>query len=523
MRVKRSVMGNGQGGFYQGCVSAIAKRVFCAIAGSSVMAQSLWTLPARADFLPYCQQTSEGIAQKETTRRAALSNGKDKDAQQRYQEIVTKQADQLRQCRRQNWLKTQAIWIRLYPCDLQPGVLEEVLDRIVDRGYNQVYVETFYNGQVLLPAADNPTAWQPVVKTYGNEKADLLAQVIRKGRERGLGVYAWMFSMNFGYTYAIQPNKQISLLRNGRGQTSLSANTLAGLSTDLGTVNPDEAFVDPYSLAAKQDYYQMVQAVLKRRPDGVLFDYIRYPRGIGSSSIATKIQDLWVYGDSARKAFYDRGTNQKGRELIKRFIDRGGITPNDVVAVDKLFPKEQTPLWQGRQPNPNEFRAPLAQRYALLQVDLWRLGVAHAMQGVVDFLNAAIYPVQQAGMPAGAVFFPEGNQTIGQGGFDSRLQPWDRFPKNIEWHPMSYGVCGRTDCITSQVQRVLNQAPRGTQVMPVLAGIWQQSISNRPPLEVQMEALKRFSPQISSISHFAYSWQEPQSDRDRKFCKSRQF
>ncbi|MBW4418166.1 MAG: hypothetical protein KME13_02935 [Myxacorys californica WJT36-NPBG1] len=497
-------------------------RSLVSLAGASLMAQNFWIPPAgAADFLPYCQQTSDGIAQKEIARRDAMS-GK-KEARQRYQDIIAKQANQLKQCRGQNWLKTQAIWIRLYECDLRPGALDEVLDRIVDRGYNQVYVETFYNGQVLLPAADNPTAWQPVVRSYGNEKADLLAQVIQKGRERGLGVYAWMFSMNFGYSYAIRPNKQISLLRNGRGQTSLSANTIAGLSTDLGSLNPNEAFIDPYSLAAKQDYYQMVQAVLKRRPDGILFDYIRYPRSVGNASIATKVRDLWIYGEAARKAFYDRGTNGKGRELIKRFLDRGFINAADVVAVDKLFRNETTPMWQGRQPLANEFRASVAQRHAILQTDLWRLGVAHAMQGVVDFLNAAVYPARQAGIPAGAVFFPEGNQTIGRGGFDSRLQPWDRFPSSIEWHPMSYGVCGRADCIVSQVQRVMSQARPGTQVKPVLAGIWQQSISNRPPLEVQMEALRRFAPRISSISHFAYSWQEPQSDRDRKYCPARKF
>ncbi|NDJ19029.1 hypothetical protein GS601_17345 [Myxacorys almedinensis A] len=489
------------------------------LVGSSIVAQNFWIPPAEANFLPYCQQTSDEIARKETARRDALS-GK-QAAKRRYQEIVAKQAAQLKQCRNQNWLKTQGLWIRLYECDLQPGALEEVLDRIVDRGYNQVYVETFYNGQVLLPASDNPTAWQPVIKSAGNERADLLAQIIQKGRERGLSVYSWMFAMNFGYSYAIQPSKQISLLRNGRGQTSLSANTLAGLSTDLGEVNPNEAFIDPYSLAAKQDYYRMVQEVLKRRPDGILFDYIRYPRSTGEASIATKVQDLWIYGEASRKAFYERGTNGKGRELIKRFIARGSINASDVAAVDKLFRNETNPMWQGRQPLSTEFRAPVGQRRALLQADLWRLSVAHGMQGVVDFLNAAIYPARQAGIPAGAVFFPEGNQAIGQGGFDSRLQPWDRFPNSIEWHPMVYGVCGRADCIVNQVQRTISQASPGTQVRPVLAGIWQQSISNRPPLEVQMEALRKFAPRISAISHFAYSWQEPQSDRDRKFCQAR--
>jgi hypothetical protein len=511
MRVGQPLMTQGQRYLYRGLIKTIV--------AASFLVQGVWSRPAQAEFLPYCQQTAEGIARKETARQAALKG--DKDAQKRYKDLVAEQAKQLRNCRSQNWLKTQALWLRLYPCDIQPGALEEVLDRIVDRGYNQINVEVFYNGQVLLPQADNPTAWSSVVQKIGAERVDLLEKAIQKGRERGLSVYAWLFSMNFGYPYAVKPEKQASLAKNGRGQTSLTMNTIAGLSTELGAFNPNESFIDPYSLQARQDYAQLVDAIAKRRPDGILFDYIRYPRGTGAASISSKVKDLWIYGSSAQQAILLRSLNDKGRELIQRFTAKGSITPNDVAAVDKLFPNQpDPPLWQGRSPISGENKLPLAQRHAILQLDLWRFSVAHAMQGVVDFLSAAVTPVQKANIPAGAVFFPEGNQNAGSG-FDSRLQPWDRFPAELEWHPMSYGVCGNTSCIVSQVQRVLSQAPPGTRVKPVLAGIWQQSISNRPPLEIQMEALRQVAPQISSISHFAYSWQEPKSDRDRKACQPR--
>ena len=495
----------------------LRQRVMSAIVASTLVGQGVWNHPAQAAFLPYCQQTAEGIARKETARKAQKN---DKKAQKRYQTLVGEQADQLRRCRNQNWLKTQALWIRLYACDIQPGVLEEVLDRIVDRGYNQINVEVFYNGQVLLPQADNPTAWNSVVKVPGSENVDLLAQVIQKGRERGLSVYAWMFSMNFGYTYAVRPDREAALAKNGQGKTSLTMNTIAGLSTDLGAFNPDEAFIDPYSAQARQDYAQLVAAIAKRRPDGMLFDYIRYPRGTGTASVASKVKDLWIYGDAAQQAILQRALNDKGRELIKRFVQSGSISAADVVAVDKLYADQpDPPMWQGRIPAPNENRIAIAQRTAILRLDLWRFSVAHAMQGVVDFLSAAVAPAQRLGIPTGAVFFPEANQNVGQG-FDSRLQPWDRFPASLEWHPMSYGVCGNTTCIVNQVRRVVGQAPSQTQVKPVLAGIWQQSISNRPPLELQMEAIRQADPQVNSISHFAYSWQEPQSDRQRKSCQA---
>ena len=497
----------------------LRQRAMSAIVATTLIGQGVWSHPAQAKFLPYCQQTAEGIARKETARKAVQKN--EKNAQKQYQALVVEQADQLRKCRRQNWLKTQAIWIRLYACDIQRGALEEVLDRIVDRGYNQINIEVFYNGRVLLPQADNLTAWNSVIQVPGSENVDLLAQAIQKGRERGLSVYAWMFSMNFGYSYAIRPDREATLAKNGQGQTSLTVNTIAGLSTELGVFNPDEAFIDPYNSQARQDYAQLVAAVAKRRPDGLLFDYIRYPRGTGSASVANKVKDLWIYGDAAQQAILQRALNDKGRELIKRFIQRGSISAADVTAIDKLYADQpDPPMWQGRIPAPNENRLPLDRRLAGLRLDLWRFSVAHAMQGVVDFLAAAAAPAQRLGLPTGAVFFPEANQNVGQG-FDSRLQPWDRFPESLEWHPMAYGVCGNATCIANQVRRVLGQAPSQTQVKPVLAGIWQQSISNRPPLEVQMEAIRQADPQVNSISHFAYSWQEPRSDRERKFCQAR--
>ena len=477
-----------------------------------LMGQGLWLQPTQATSLPYCQQTAEGIGQKNSARQVSLKG--DKGAQKRYQEVVKRQAEQLRQCRKQNWLKEQALWLRLYPCDEQPGRLEEILDRIVDRGYNQVYIETFFNGQVLLPAADNPTPWHSVLNNSDQAQVDLLAQVIRKGHERGLTVYAWLFSMNFGYTYGIRPDRQFTLARNGWGQTSLNLGN--GEDRPAGT---DEVFIDPYSLQARQDYASMVRAVVKRRPDGILFDYIRYPRQFGAASLATKVQDLWIYGDAAQKALLLRAQNAKGRELIRRYIAQGSLAVSDVEDVDKLFPQEtDPPLWQGRTPVANENQYGLSDRHNVLQVELWRLAVGHAMQGVVDFLTSNATIVQQSGLTAGAVFFPEANQMLGQG-FDSRLQPWDRFPPSLEWHPMSYAVCGQADCITAQVQRVINQAPRGAQIKPVLAGIWQQSYNSHPPLELQMQGVRQVLPGAASVSHFAYSWQEPFSDQDRKACR----
>lgn len=477
----------------------------------SLVGQGLSVLPVQAQ-LSYCQQSASAIAQKDTLRQAATNGSR--EAQKRYRSLIAQHGERLRKCRSQAWPQNEAIWIRLYPCDARPGAIDGVLDRIVNRGYNQVYIEVFGNGKVLLPANNNPTPWTPVLAGSRLENTDLLALSIRKGHERGLKVSAWLFTLNFGASYFRNPDRADALARNGLGQTSLTAQE----SLVDPSAKADIAFIDPYSAQARQDYAQLVRAIAQRNPDGMLFDYVRYPRGTGPASLATRVQDLWIYGESSRQALLKRAINYKGLDLIQRYLTQGFITAGDLGSLNLLYPGEREPLWQGRNPAVSTSSYPLARRTAVLQSSLWQLSVAHAFQGVLDFLNSAVQPVQQLGIPVGVVFFPDGNMTVGQG-YDSRLQFWENFPKSIEWHPMSYGVCGNPSCIVSQLQRVVRSAPRGVQVKPVLAGIWQQPVSNRPPLEVQMKAIYRAAPQLKSVSHFAYSWQEPGSDRDRKYCQ----
>jgi hypothetical protein len=492
--------------------------LIASLLGHTLLGQMIWLPAARADATPYCQQVAAAIAQKAKLRQEALKG--DRDAQKKYKTLIAQHGERLEQCRSKNWPRNQAIWIRLYSCDTRPGVLEGVLDRIVDRGYNQVYVETFYNGRVLLPANQNPTSWPTVLAGSGADNVDLLAHVIRRGRERGLKVHAWLFGMNFGTSYVRRFDRQQSLARNGLGQTSLTANIVEGLSTEFGQGNPDEAFIDPYSPQVRQDYTDLVNAISQRKPDGLLFDYIRYPRGYGAASVASKVQDLWVYGEASQQTLFQRGLNISGVELLRRYLQQGFLKADDLKETDSLKSQEQKPLWQGIDTSRITANLPASKQANLFQAELWRLAVAHAAQGVVDFVHHAVASGQTRNLTAGLVFFPEGNATVGQG-YDSRLQLWDRFPASAEWHPMAYGTCGHTGCVMQQIQRVLEKAPPGVQVKPVLAGIWQQPIGNRPALESQMQVLYRLAPHLTSVSHFAYSWQEPGSDRERKACTIR--
>lgn len=86
---------------------------------------------------------------------------------------------------------------------------------------------------------------------------------------------------------------------------------------------------------------------------------------------------------------------------------------------------------------------------------------------------------------------------------------------------MSYAACGNTSCITALIQRVVKYASPGTQIIPAIAGVWGQPISNRPSLEAQMQAIRQVAPQVRGVSHFAFSWQEPQLERERQSCRLR--
>ncbi|WP_228024855.1 hypothetical protein [cf. Phormidesmis sp. LEGE 11477] len=486
---------------------------FLLVSLHSMMARSTMAQSAAASMNRFCQISEVEAQSTESLRLAGLQG--DEVSQRQYEMRSRQHAEAMRNCRRTQWPENQAVWLRLYPCDLRPGGLDTLMDRIVNLGYNQVYIEAFSNGQVLLPKNDNPTVWPSVVQAEEFADRDLLAEAIAAARARSLDAYAWMFTLNFGYSYGQRSDRRQVLARNGRGSDTLdyANNGKSGKS--------EEVFIDPYNRVAQQDYQQMVQAVLARKPDGALYDYVRYPRLVGGNSVASRVKDLWIYGPAARQALVQRGTNGKGRALIQRFMQQGYLTDTDVSQTDSLYPSEGEPLWQSRTPAPvaPDDLAPASERRPGLQLELWRLSVAHAIQGVVDFLQAGATSARQAGIPAGAVFFPNGNRAIGNG-YDSRLQHWNRFPEWLDFHPMAYAVCGNTNCIVDEIRRVLNVRRNPATVKPALAGAWGITERERPSLEAQMDALQRSLPQLKTVSHFSFDWLDAEFNRSRKFCSS---
>ncbi len=483
------------------------------------------TQSAFAQVGEYCQFESEAIANKENLRLRAFQDPANLAATKEYQAIVRQHNQALNACRQKSWLKTQGIWLRLYPCDLQSGKLDEVMDRIVNRGYNQVFVEVISEGKIILPRSENLTAWNSLIDSDKYKDADLLKLAIAKGRERGVKVHAWLFAMNVGTAYAqgldanglpkLTVARQNAIARNRNGDSTISVVENLGKNPENEVPTTNQLFIDPYNYQAQSDLFLAVNEVVKRQPDGVVFDYIRYKRGAGASSVVSNVRYLWIYGKASLQALRNRAENFQGRELINRFLNQGYVTPSDLQALKKLYPQETEPLWQGRQPSTQKTPA-----IAYWQSELWQLVVGHAFIGVTHYLGIVSQPVFREGIPASIAFFSDGNQPVGDG-FDSRMQPWHLFTSAYEWQPMAYAVCGKPDCIVAQVRRVSRYAPSGTKIAPILVGQWNEFFTNRPPLEVQMQAIRAAVPEINSISHFAFGWQsrEVAFSRSRQICK----
>ncbi|MEO0801516.1 MAG: hypothetical protein AAFY57_04475 [Cyanobacteria bacterium J06642_2] len=443
----------------------------------------------------------------------------DPAAKLQYEKKIEAHRAALVDCRERTWPEHQAVWLRLYDYDAQLGVLEDVLDRIVNRGYNRVFVEVFYDGRVLLPVADNPTPWRSVMAeavAAGKVEADydLWAEVIRKGRDRGLEIYGWSFALNFGYGYREVPDRSEALARNGAGENSIANARFDPVALGNGKAFYEDAyetehlFADPYSDAARADLLGAISAIVERDPDGMLFDYVRYPTTFLRQSVVTRPRQLWIYGSASQQALMASLKSERERELMRRFLANDSLSANDIREVDDQFAADP-PIF------PTDLSATPAERQPRYVDYFWKLAVDHAYRGVLEFVDEISTPARDLNIPVGTVFFPGGNE-FREGGYDSKMQPWDRFPSNLQRHPMSYATCPDGICVADQVGEVRNQSETETDVCPVLAGTWGQSFSGHASLEIQMQAIRDRHTQLDCVSHFVYSWMEPDSDKARK-------
>jgi hypothetical protein len=242
----------------------------------------------------------------------------------------------------------------------------------------------------------------------------------------------------------------------------------------------------------------------------MVFDYVRYPTN-ATGNLIDNVQQLWVHGKSSRTALLNSIDNRNVRELMALYLKNGNLTANDVVQTEKQL-AETAKVQPTNIKNPQE-TAEIAEGL------LWNIATNHAYQGVINFVTAVSAPLKEKNLPIGTVFFPNGNRAE-SGRLEARMQPWDRFPKYMERHPMTYALCSDGSCVAEQVSEVVRQSASDTLICPILAGTWGQGFDGHPSFEKQMQAIRAREPQITCFSHFVYSWMEPESDRLRKAGKA---
>ncbi len=475
---------------------------------------------------PTCDVSRAEVLRKHELRKSALiANTNNPNAQAQYQAqyqgIIQKHKADLQTCRDRTAPQTQATWIRLYPNDAKAGVLEDVFDRMANRGYNQVFVEVFYDGRVLLPVADNPTPWRSVMEEAVNAGEvpadyDLWKKAIAIGKERGIKVYGWSFTMNFGYGYSEIKGRSGVVAINGDGDNSIANTNFDRKLVSNGRAfyedayEADHLFIDPYNPIAKADLTAAVKALMLRQPDGMVFDYVRYPTNT-TGNLIDNVKQLWIHGAASRSALLNSIDNRNVRELMAIYLKKGDLTADDVVQTEKK-------LTESLKVKPTNIKNP-AETAAIAEGLLWNIATNHAYQGVINFVSTISAPLKQNNIPIGTVFFPNGNR-VEDGKYEARMQPWDRFPAYMERHPMTYALCSDGKCVAEQVAEVVRQSPPETLVCPVLAGTWGQGFDGHPSFEKQMQAILAIEPKINCFSHFVYAWLEPESDRLRKAGKA---
>jgi hypothetical protein len=375
-----------------------------------------------------------------------------------YQALLVKHKDNLTSCRQKDSIKTQVLWLRLNAPNApeaqgakSDNAMDGILDRVVNQGYNTVIIEVLGNGQILLPVADNPTPWRSLTAELVKSEEilanyDLWAEVIRKGQERGLRVYGAASSLR----------------------------------------RSDTVFVDPYSSQVKSDFAVAIAALVKRQPDGILFDDLNYPP-------ENNLKNPNIYGTASRQALIDSMPDRTTKDLMATYLDVGKVTSEAISTVQQLN-------------NINSSSKNLALTATIAEQILGQLAKNHAQRGILAFLKGAIAAVNTNNSPTsnlaiGAIFAPNDPKSE-----IYNPQAWEQFPPSIERYPKIYTVCGTgnigavnsyTKCVTNAVLKVVNANPQ-SKVCPVLA----MGVSGIPSLEIQTQAITATVPKISCIAHY---------------------
>ncbi len=199
-----------------------------------------------------------------------------------------------------NSIRRKGLWIRPYRGDLSGLHVLEVLDNAQTMGITEIYVEAFQAGKLQYkspsgvfplataepagkPSADQPAAGQDI---------QLLEVYSREARRRGMKVYAWLHTLNFGQAYGEAHPDQ--LVRDGWGRMS-------------GAAEKQSWRVSPSHPEVRRRLNLMAwELASSGLVDGIQLDYIRYPVRLKDGDVdpSPDPRNFWGYSASQFQSFF---------------------------------------------------------------------------------------------------------------------------------------------------------------------------------------------------------------------------
>lgn len=376
------------------------------------------------------------------------------------------------------YFRRKAIWVRPYASDAIDLRVLEVLDRAQAMGVTEVYLETFYHGQVsYLGSRTFPPRWPKlnVAKVYA-----------REARHRGIKLYAWVHALRWGEDQ-IQSG-WVEGVANGYGDSPIQAE------------GKGSAFVSPSSPKVAEKLGALLEEISNLGYyDGIWLDYMRYPLAARARTGEGDPRLFWGYSNATR------------------------------AALRKKRPELDTPAFRaflvdGTAPNPDLRRRWLTE---------WR----GFLSGELKDLIATVKEKVPSKVKLGLVFHPSSYMSSDDPRAQDALQ-W--LPYFDEISPMCYAYDPDLDPVDASrlratIDRELLSVEEFVAAMPgkrpsVLAALAAEPQPGAPelspprrhwPLSAQVAYLKGRRVEgafraVDGVALFSYGWLWPASDSSRK-------
>ncbi|MBY0449319.1 MAG: family 10 glycosylhydrolase [Cyanobacteria bacterium] len=193
----------------------------------------------------------------------------------------------------------RGIWVR--PLQNSSAEIQHIIADLKALKIHDIFLETYYQGKTIYPSQ--------VMQDYGLPKqhrqfegTDILKEWIEAAHAQGLRVHTWVQVFFAGNQQDSMDSLSDLLAKypDWRNVQYAARNQTVPVPSSIET---GHFFLDPAHPQSRQFLTQLMQEIVSRyHPDGINFDYIRYPES-AKPGTANYLDTTWGYTASAQKAF----------------------------------------------------------------------------------------------------------------------------------------------------------------------------------------------------------------------------